>query len=499
VPEAADPEDLPWLPGERYAPHSVLGDGGTAVVYLAYDHDRKAWVAVKLLRQRNAKNQRARQRFLDEARVLESLQHRNVIEILDVVGEAARPFIVMELAEGGSLMQWSRAHGAMPPRLAVDVAMQICKGAGAAHKIGVIHRDLKPHNILLTRRGVCKVTDFGIAQLPRRDGTTDIPDAIATTGSGVSGTLGYMAPEQRKDPRSVDPRTDVYGIGATLYTLLTAQTVVDLFVAEREPALLASVPEALAPLLRKATAYRVEDRYLNVVELAKALFEVRDQLPDDPLDAPALITEAPPDPTPPPRPPREAPEVVPSDTGAFRRKPSTTPPTNLRTFEPIADDRRKTPPRPMGMGGRAAIGAALVAALAAGTVGAGAVGVRTARASAEQSQGQLYHKLDAELAIVDDLGAVGADGEQLERLYKEQREVDAKARPWVSARYVEALQRDVREHAQATQADAAKARERMARIDAADAEARADLARWSDRAAHFPGSLAVRWGLAEGP
>jgi serine/threonine protein kinase len=474
----------------------VLGEGGTAVVYRCYDHDRKIWVAVKLLHRREAKTPRTRQRFLDEARVLSSLEHRNVIRVLDVVGDAARPFFVMEHAEAGSLMQWVRRYGALPAHIAVDLAIQICKGAGAAHKIGVIHRDLKPHNVLLTKRGACKVTDFGIAQLPRRDGTTDVPDAI--THTNVSGTLGYMAPEQRKDPRSVDTRTDVYGIGATLFTLLTAQTVVDLFIAEREPHLLEGLPDVLIPVLRKATAYRVDDRQMNAQELARELFEAREHLvitgPEE-LDIPQLE-----DPEPPPRPPAEAPEVVPSDTGAFRRKPATTPPTSLSTLTPMPVERLtlvepQRNPWPLVAGA-----AALVAALPIGTLEAGAIGVRIAANQVGASRIALYETLDAELAIVDDLGALGADGDALESLYKEQRNVDPEARPWVAARYVEALDRDVQAHAAAlSQRDAAKARERMARIAAAKTATDNAVLLWEARGDSALGRVAVRIGLAPAP
>ena len=299
----ASRDELPWLPGARYAPHSVLGEGGTAVVYRTFDHDTREWVAVKMMHTKQAKRPRARQRFLDEARVLQSLDHRNLAKVLDVVGDSARPFFVMELVEGGSLMRWVRQNGAMPSRLAVDAAMQICKGVGAAHEKGIIHRDLKPHNVLVTPRGVCKVIDFGIAQIPRKDGTTDVPDAVSgTSGMSISGTLGYMAPEQRKDPRSVNPRTDVYGIGATLYTLLTGRTVVDLFIAEREPKLLEGLPEPVVPVLRRATAYKPEDRYANVKELARELFATRNELTTTDL---TLAVVAPPPPEPPYPPPEE--------------------------------------------------------------------------------------------------------------------------------------------------------------------------------------------------
>ncbi len=496
----SDHPELPWLPGARYAPHSVVGEGGTAVVYRAYDHDRQEWVGIKMLHKKLAKTHRARQRFLDEARVLQTLEHRNLIKVHDVVGDAPLPFFVMELAEAGSLMHWVREHGALSPRLAIDVAIQVCKGVGVAHRQGVIHRDLKPHNVLITPRGVCKVIDFGIARLPRNDGTTDVPDAVSgASSSNMAGTLGYMAPEQRKDPRSVDPRTDVYGIGATLYTLLTGKTVVDLFIAEREPKLLEGLPAPVIPVLRKATAYKPEDRYGNVQDLARALFDLRNDLPEtnaDTFDVPHVDPH-----TPPPRPPAEAPEdTIPSDTGAFRRKPATA----LRTLTPMtappAPPRVPQPEPKRGLFAAAGGVFRLALVMSAAAIGVGAVSVRSAAGQLETARTELYHRLDQDLAIVDDLNALGADGAALERLYKEQRSVAPEARPWVASRYVEALDRDVQAHAaNHNSRDAAKARERIARIDAARDASETALELWQGRASSGLGRLAVRLGLAPAP
>jgi len=495
-------DELPWLPGSRYAPESILGQGGNAVVYRTYDHDRSEWCAVKLLHKRQAKHEKARRRFLDEAEVLTLLDHRNVIHVRDMMRDAARPYIVMELAEGGSLMDWTRRNGPMPPRMAVDMAIQICKGVGAAHKLGVIHRDIKPHNILLNRRGVAKVTDFGIAQLPRKDGTTDIPDALQ---GSAAGTLGYMAPEQRKDARLVDPRTDVYSTGATLYTLLTGNTVTDLFIAERETGLLDAIPDVLRPVLLKAIAYQIDDRYPNMPALAKALFGLRQDLEPDPESTPPLIDALSTiDLEPPPRPPFEPPPSELSDTGAHRLKPATTPPTKLRTVTPapqVLTNRTAAPTRPDHPLERRPL--RLVAAVLVGvglttaTLVFGAMNVRSAESSVTDAQNALFAVLDTELAIVDDLEALGADGDQLEKRYREQRTAAARERMVVARRYIELLGRNVSEHAGTTRSrDASSARERLGRIEGELSAYEDDLATWSARSRSFPGSLAVALGLA---
>jgi len=493
--------ELPWLPGGRYAPESELGRGGTAVVFRTYDHDRDEWCAVKLLHRRRAKHERARRRFLDEAEVLTRLDHRNVIHVRDVVRDAARPYLVMELAEGGSLMDWTRRNGPMPPRMAVDMAIQICKGVGAAHKLGVVHRDVKPHNILLNKRGVAKVTDFGIAQLPRRDGTTDVPDALQ---SNATGTLGYMAPEQRKDSRLVDPRTDVYSTGATLFTLLTGKVVPDLFVAERERELLDDVPEVLRPVLLRAVAYQLEERYPNMPALAKALFSLRQDLPNDPDDTPPLVNLASTvDLEPPPRPPNEPPSAELSDTGAHRMKPATTPPTDLRTVTPApATLTRRTaapaqPERPGNAGMRVGLGGLLGVAIAISFLILSTLHVRSAASAAGGAEEEFLATLDVELAIVDDLEALGGDGDLLEKRYREQRQAAPSERMVLARRYVELLEKEVASQAGTTRSrDASVARERLQRVTEQLAVYDESLATWASRATGFPGSVAVSLGLA---
>ncbi len=274
------PADAPTLSDGRYRLASKIGEGGMASVYRAWDMELEQWVAVKVLLPEFARRKKLRRRFANEGRTMMQLDHRNIVRITDVGPDDDLPYLAMEIADGGCVIDWIEAYGPMPPRLAIDVIMQACKGLKAAHAQGIVHRDVKPHNILITRRGRCQLTDFGIAQLDEGAGMTK-------TGS-VMGTLGYMAPEQRTDSKNVDGRADVYGLGASLYKLVTGGTVADLFLAEHNAEMLDGVPAPIVPVLLKATAYKAEQRYQTVVALAQALHRAKQALPADPEDTPAL-------------------------------------------------------------------------------------------------------------------------------------------------------------------------------------------------------------------
>ncbi|MEZ4237200.1 MAG: serine/threonine-protein kinase [Myxococcota bacterium] len=286
---------------DRYLPTDPLGEGGMSRVWRAWDRERGAWCALMVLKQKYAEQRESRRRFISAGRMLMNLDHRNVIHAYDLLDEDP-PCLVMEVADGGSLWDWVERHGPMPPRMAVGVAIQVCKGLGAAHRAGVIHRDMKPHNVLVNRKGVCKVSDFGIARIRREDGSMDVPDAttVSQTTGDAMGTFGYMSPEQRSDPRRADVRTDVYGVGSTLYHLLIGGPNPYLFAAEQNPEVLRDIPEALRPLMLKAVAYRPEDRFKEIRDMSLALFHVRQELPEDPDDTPQLADGLPPEPEPPP-------------------------------------------------------------------------------------------------------------------------------------------------------------------------------------------------------
>ncbi|MES2641000.1 MAG: serine/threonine-protein kinase [Myxococcota bacterium] len=260
----------------RFRLLEVIGEGGMATVYRAFDLRLQRPRAVKVLSPALAQRPALRKRFLAEAQTMANLEESRVVRIFDTGEDGDRVYIVMELIEGGSLLDRVRDFGPLPPRMAAEATIQICESLQAAHDAGVIHRDIKPHNILLTRTGEIRVTDFGIAQVQ-----TDSGDGMTRTGA-IMGTWGFMAPEQKTNAKQVDVRADVYSVGATLWSLLRGETPPELFMAEAEPGMLADLPEELAEVIKRATRYRREDRYLSARAMAESLRALVSMLPDDP-------------------------------------------------------------------------------------------------------------------------------------------------------------------------------------------------------------------------
>ncbi|MCB9793863.1 MAG: protein kinase [Alphaproteobacteria bacterium] len=263
----------------RYSLAEVLGEGGMATVYRAYDERLQVWRALKLLSQELSDDPSLRERFLTEARAMARLSHPHIVAVHDVRPEGSRPFIVMEWVGGGDLEAHVRAHGALPPRQAVEVLVAVLDALEAAHEAGVIHRDIKPQNVLISEKGQPKVADFGVAR---------VAGAAKLTRTGSSmGTWAYMAPEQRA-AGPIDHRVDIYAVGATLYLVLTGEVPVDLFASGLDASLLEGVPEALRGVVRKACAYRPEDRFGTAEEMQAALLALQAELPPLPEGCPPL-------------------------------------------------------------------------------------------------------------------------------------------------------------------------------------------------------------------
>ena len=198
----------------RYNVVETLGSGGMADVYLAHDEVLDRDVALKVLNRRLSGDEEFVERFRREARSAATLSHPNVVQIYDR-GEAedGASYISMEYLPGGTLEDRISRDAPMDSRVTLEVAVQIAEALGAAHEGGVIHRDVKPQNVLVTRTGDVKVADFGIARAE---------SAGTMTGNAVLGTAAYMSPEQAAG-RPVDPRSDLYSLGVVMYEMLTGE------------------------------------------------------------------------------------------------------------------------------------------------------------------------------------------------------------------------------------------------------------------------------------
>ncbi len=239
----------------RYEIVEHIGRGGQADVYKAIDRRLGRVVALKRIRPDRPQTRRAVQRFVQEARAIARLNHFNIVQVYDIGQDDDGLFIAMEYIEGESLGVKLRRDGAQSLRYALDLGRQLCRALDIAHSQGVIHRDVKPRNILLSKDGVPKLVDFGLASTGNsEDGTAE--------GAGL-GTLYYAAPEQFASARGVDARADVFAVGATLYEVITGQSPSQV----RESLL----PDAVRPVLLKALARDREDRYAAVDELEQAL------------------------------------------------------------------------------------------------------------------------------------------------------------------------------------------------------------------------------------
>ncbi|MCM2388899.1 protein kinase domain-containing protein [Streptomyces albipurpureus] len=216
------------LAGGRYQLRDLLGEGGMASVYLAYDSALDRQVAIKTLHSELGREQSFRERFRREAQAVAKLSHPNIVSVFDTgedeLGGALMPYIVMEYVEGqplGSVLHADiQQHGAMPADKALKVTADVLAALETSHEVGLVHRDIKPGNVMMTRRGVVKVMDFGIARA-MQSGVT----SMTQTGM-VVGTPQYLSPEQALG-RGVDARSDLYSVGIMLFQLLTGRLPFD--------------------------------------------------------------------------------------------------------------------------------------------------------------------------------------------------------------------------------------------------------------------------------
>lgn len=256
--------------GGRYVLEKELGRGGMGVVYLAKDTQLDRPVALKFLGNLVDSSEEFRQRFVREARTAAKISHPNIIAIYDISASVGKAYIAMEYIDGPSLHKYLTAKGAMKPKEAVNVVVQACNALSAIHEAGIIHRDIKPDNILIAKGGLIKLTDFGLAKAE---------DSRMTRTGLVMGTPSYMAPEQVLG-KEADARSDVYSMGLVLYECLTGETVflgpdvLERQLKETPPppgSKVPGIPPELDAVIMKSISKKPEDRYQSIRELMTAL------------------------------------------------------------------------------------------------------------------------------------------------------------------------------------------------------------------------------------
>ncbi|MDP6932862.1 MAG: serine/threonine-protein kinase, partial [Myxococcota bacterium] len=263
-------DSMPPSLGEgRYELSQVLGDGGMATVYRARDSILQVERAIKVMATSLATDDRMRTRFLTEARTMAMLRHPNIVTVYDVGMEGSRPYIVMEMISGGTLMELISDQGFLPVEQACGFIAGMLRGLHSAHEQGVVHRDVKPHNLLITSEGTPKLTDFGIARIMDSD--------HQLTKSGASlGTLAYMPPEQMNDAHLADFRADIFAAGATLFTSLTGRGPHGLYATSLHDDLLKDIPKPIARVIKKACRYHPTERFESAKQMADALEYITD-------------------------------------------------------------------------------------------------------------------------------------------------------------------------------------------------------------------------------
>jgi len=259
-------EQEPRVLGDRYEIHQRLARGGMAQVYLARDRSLDRPVAVKELVPEFATDPSFVERFRREAQAAANLSHPNIVGVYDWGTQDGTYFIVMEYVDGPSLSQVIRRDGPLHPRRAAELAGEVAAALGFAHSRGVVHRDVKPGNVLLTATGQSKVTDFGIAR------ALSSPDDDLTQAGSVMGTATYFSPEQAQG-LPVDPRSDLYSLGVVLYEMVTGRPPFSgdtpLAIAYKhvqdQPAppstIVPEVPRGLEAIIMKLLQKRPDDRY----------------------------------------------------------------------------------------------------------------------------------------------------------------------------------------------------------------------------------------------
>jgi eukaryotic-like serine/threonine-protein kinase len=258
----------------RYRLEAKLGSGGMSTVYLARDETLDRAVAVKVMHREMSEQEDQLQRFRQEARAVAKLSHPNVVSVIDAGEDGGHPYIVFEYVKGETLKQRIARVGALDTQEAIAYAIEVARGLGVAHARNMVHRDIKPQNVLIDEEGRAKLTDFGISR--------QLEEAGVTATGRVLGTTDYVAPEQAMG-RGVDPRSDIYSLGVVIYEMLVGQVpfhadsqvgVAMKHVNEELPDVQRRRPEAsaaVALVVERATAKNPAERYQAIGEMVEDL------------------------------------------------------------------------------------------------------------------------------------------------------------------------------------------------------------------------------------
>jgi len=262
---------------DRYEILEVIGTGGMAVVYKARCHRLNRLVAIKILKDEFAGDEEFRRRFHAEGEAVAMLSHPNIVQVYDVSTSDSANYIVMELIDGISLKQYMEKRGVLNWKETLHFAMQIAKGLEHAHSRGIVHRDIKPHNVMVLKNGSVKVMDFGIARVMNKSNTLT-KEAL--------GSVHYISPEQAKGSNT-DNRSDLYSLGVVMYEMMTGrppydgESAVSVAIqhinggAPRPSSLNPNIPKGLEQIIIKAMALDVRDRYASATEMLQDMEEFR--------------------------------------------------------------------------------------------------------------------------------------------------------------------------------------------------------------------------------
>lgn len=335
---------------DRYELKELIGQGGMADVYLAYDDILKREVAVKILRSSLTGDPIYITRFHREARAAAALCHRNIVEIYDVGEEDDLYYIVMEYVRGQTLKELINKRGALHYVEAVDIMKQVVSAIALAHSMGIVHRDLKPQNILVTDSGIVKIADFGIASIQSLSQVTQTDT--------IMGSLHYLAPEIARGEKAT-PQSDIYALGVVFYELLrgdvpfNGESPVNIalkHMRDEIPSVRAynpAIPQSVENIIIKATATNTNNRYQCADDMLDDLDTCLERLDEEKLTFDQVNTD---------------PTIIASDSQFFTKTAPIDPETTQTEIEEIKpqDEKKK---EPMDKKKKIAIGAAIGAVI----------------------------------------------------------------------------------------------------------------------------------------